>query len=141
RQTLAGAGLFYDPELIHLGNFREAAGYEGTRRLLALPDPPTAILTANNEMAAGAVRALAELRQAIGSDVSLITFDDARWAQYMVPPMTVVAQPVAEIGQTAVDILFRRLDREAASARPAVYTQQPYLIVRESTKPYQAKRK
>jgi len=141
RQTLAGAGLFYDPELIHLGNFREAAGYEGTRRLLALPDPPTAILTANNEMAAGAVRALAELRQAIGSDVSLITFDDARWAQYMVPPMTVVAQPVAEIGQTAVDILFRRLDREAASARPAVYTLQPYLIVRESTKPYQAKRK
>lgn len=131
KSTLLAAGLPYNPDLVYVGNFRESGGYEGTRALLSLPDPPTAILTANSEMAAGAVRALREANLVIGKDISLVTFDDTRWAQYMLPPLTVVAQPVEEIGRTAVDVLFRRLERR--TSRSTIYTLQPYLIERAST--------
>lgn len=131
RSTLLACGLAYNPELVYVADFREGGGYEGTRALLSLPDPPTALLVANSEMAAGAVRALQEANLVIGKDISLVTFDDTRWARYMLPPLTVVAQPVEEIGRTAVDVLFRRLERR--TSRSTVYTLQPYLVERAST--------
>ncbi|MBE3583401.1 MAG: LacI family DNA-binding transcriptional regulator [Limnochordaceae bacterium] len=136
--ALERAQIRPDERWVFPGNFRESGGYNGARSLLSLPPDvrPTALITANNEMAAGAVKALGELGLALGRDVSLVTFDDARWAQYILPPLTVVAQPVEEIGQTAVDVLFRHFaGGSGLPARPTVYTLQPYLVARASTRP------
>lgn len=75
--------------------------------LLALPDPPTALFTAQNLITIGAIRAL---RKA-GSEhaVALVGFDDVALADLLSPGVTVVAQDPAAIGRIAAGLLFARI--------------------------------
>jgi LacI family transcriptional regulator len=59
---------------------------------------PDSILTANAPMALGVLGALSERGLRVGRDVGLVTFDDAPWAPYIDPPITVVTQPAYDIG-------------------------------------------
>ncbi len=130
REALAAAGIEPDETLVEFGDFREESGYEAARRLLRLTPMPTALFVANNEMMAGALYALKELGLNLPADVSLISFDDARWARYVDPPLTVVAQPLMEMGEAAAHLLLEQMSgRERPTSR--VFT--PTLIVRAST--------
>jgi LacI family transcriptional regulator len=105
RRALAAAGLAYDPELVRsrCAGAREAA--DAVRRLLALPDPPTALFTMNNRMTVGALRALGT---GLGG-VALVGFDDFELADVFDPPITVVTQDPGEMGRRAAELLFARL--------------------------------
>lgn len=130
RQALTAAGIEPDEALVEFGDFREESGYEGAMRLLKLTPRPSALFVANNEMMAGALYALKELGLSLPADVSLISFDDARWARYVDPPLTVVAQPLMEMGEAAAQLLLQQMQgREVPTSR--VFT--PTLIVRAST--------
>ena len=131
QQALEAAGLPLPRRYVEIGDFREASGTRAARRLFALPRPPTALFVANNEMMAGALGAVLESGRRIPEELSLVGFDDARWAQYMHPPLTVVAQPIAAMGALATEQLFARLE-----GRPsAVHVLKTSLIVRASTAP------
>ena len=112
--------------------FREESGRFAAERLLSLPSPPSAILVANNEMMAGALLAIRRRRVKVPRDLSLIGFDDARWAQYSDPPLTVVSQPTEAMGQKAAELLLGRLKGER-DAKTVVF--KPELIIRRSTAP------
>lgn len=132
RQALSAAGVSLPDAYVHVGNFREESGYEGTVRLLGLRTPPTALFIANNEMAAGALAALRERGVPIPRVLSLISFDDVRWARYLEPALTVVAQPTEQLGILAAELLFERL----SGRKEAVWrVLQPTLIVRGSSVP------
>lgn len=136
RSALASAGEPCAEEAVAVADFREEGGYRAALELFAGRPPatrPTALFVGNNEMAAGAIRALRELALRIPADVSFVCFDDSRWARLMHPALTVVAQPVSDIGRTAAELLLRRI--EDGMATPTVYTLQPALIPRESTSP------
>lgn len=139
RQAMADAGIPEEEQLVAYGDFREEGGYRATLELFRerhSPDEwPTAIFAANNEMAAGAIRALGELGHTIPDRISFVTFDDSRWAQLMHPALTVVAQPVEEIGRAACELLLRRIESGRSGA--TLYTLQPTLIRRQSTAPRQ----
>lgn len=120
------------PEFVEIANFREAGGYGAVIRLLTLPEPPTALFVANNEMMAGALSALRERSLRVPHDISLISFDDVRWARYVEPPLTVIAQPTEQIGTLAAGLLFERL----AGRQEAVhYMLKPELVRRASCAP------
>lgn len=130
--TLEERGVPLPPELIEVANFREAGGYSAVIRLLALPEPPSAFFVANNEMMAGALSALRERSLRVPDDISLISFDDVRWARYVEPPLTVITQPTEQIGTLAAGLLFERL----AGRREAVrYVLKPKLVRRASCAP------
>lgn len=137
REAMATAGIPEEDQIVVYGDFREEGGYRATLKLFqeaaGSEKFPTAIFSANNEMAAGAIRALGELGLSIPDRVSFVTFDDSRWAQLMRPPLTVVAQPVDEMGRTAGELLLRRIESGRSAAM--VYTLQPTLIPRQSTAP------
>ncbi len=78
--------------------------------LLDLPKPPTVIFTSNNDMALAVLKVAGNRRLVIGRDVSLVTVDDSQWAAAMVPGITVVARPVEELGELAVDCLVNRIE-------------------------------
>ena len=59
---------------------------------------------------AGSLAYLHEKRIAIPRSVSVVCFHDARWARYLQPPLTVVAQPTEEMGRAAAELLLARLD-------------------------------
>ncbi|AFZ66907.1 LacI family DNA-binding transcriptional regulator [Deinococcus peraridilitoris] len=131
RLALEEAGLALPWELIEVGDFREASGYAATQRLLGLAQPPSALFVANNEMLAGALAALRDQGVRVPRDLSLVSFDDARWAQYTDPPLTVIAQPIDAMGTLAAKLLLRRL-RDANA--PSHHVLDPHLIIRASTR-------
>ncbi len=130
RKTLRGANIPTPDEYIEFGDFRERSGEKAAEQLLALRHPPTAIFVANNEMMAGALLAIRQRHIKIPRDLSLIGFDDARWAQYSDPPLTVVAQPTDAMGKKAAELLLGRIRGETA-AKTVVF--EPELVVRRST--------
>lgn len=134
-ETMREAGLTPDSRWIIHGNHLEEDGYRATRHFLALPPQlrPTALFVVNNESTAGVVHALRELGLRLPEDISLVGFDDSRWARLMDPPLTVVAQPTYELGYQAGETLFRGVERKRVS--PSILRLRPRLLVRGSTGP------
>jgi LacI family transcriptional regulator len=130
RRALHAAKIVIPSEFIEFGDFRERSGQEAAQRLLSIRPPPTAMFVANNEMMAGALLAIRQERLRIPRDISLVGFDDARWAQYCDPPLTVVAQPTDAMGRRAAELVLGRL-RSETRAQVAVF--EPELVVRRST--------
>jgi LacI family transcriptional regulator len=101
--TLFDAGIGMDPFLVALGAHHRPV----VQQLLALPDPPTAIFSANPECSQQVVRQLlAQGRR----DITVIGFGDFPMADALDPPVTVVEQDPLTLGARAVDLLFQRVD-------------------------------
>lgn len=85
--------------------------YQLTLNLMHLSKPPTALFSLTGNQAAGAFRALRELKLRVPEDVSLLTFDNYSWTELVDPPLDVIEQPVEEMGQAAVEILLSGVER------------------------------
>ncbi|MFG3171873.1 LacI family DNA-binding transcriptional regulator [Streptomyces sp. NPDC048200] len=125
RLGLARAGLPYDERLVAHGESRTDTAERATHRLLSLTARPTALVTANNAMTIGALRALRERGLSVPKDLALCCFDDFSWADLFSPGLTAIAQPSKEIGARAVELLLERLaepGRESRTVRlPATF--------------------
>lgn len=130
RRGLAEHSLELDPALLVDGGSKPELAEVATRRLLAAPDPPTALVVGNNSMTIGAMRALREARLRVPEDVALVAFDDFEWADLFSPRLTTIAQPCFEIGAQAVRLLLSRLADPDLPPRTVRLT--PSFIRRES---------
>ncbi|MGH3098943.1 MAG: LacI family DNA-binding transcriptional regulator [Streptosporangiales bacterium] len=110
RRGLSDGGLPYASALVASGASDVEPAHQAVHHLLDLPDPPTALVIGNNHMMVGVLRALHERRLRVPDDVALVGFDDTEWADLLPAPLTAIAQPCQEIGQTAVRLLLSRLD-------------------------------
>jgi len=106
RAALRDTGLPVAASLIMPGDFTEAAGEEGTRALLALPQRPTAIFAANDGMAVGALSALRAAGLRVPDDVAIGGFDDIPMARYVDPPLTSVHVDISALGERAAVALL-----------------------------------
>ncbi|MFG1956492.1 LacI family DNA-binding transcriptional regulator [Nonomuraea sp. NPDC049028] len=132
RDALVESGIEPRPELVSAEGFRREDAAAATTRLLGLPDPPTAILALDSLLALGVLQALRRLGLRCPADVSLVGFDDADWAEAISPPLSVVAQPVYELGAEAGRLL---LDRVQGADRRPVHRRLPTRFVeRESAR-------
>jgi LacI family transcriptional regulator len=135
--ALAVAGALPTSELIVEGNFEAPTGVAAANVLLDLPDPPTAIFSANDNMAAGVLQVAHERGLTVPGDLSVVGFDDADLASILSPGLTTVRQPLAELGRTGVSLLKRMLERQRVEAlRVELATK---LVVRETTGPLAAR--
>jgi DNA-binding LacI/PurR family transcriptional regulator len=130
QQAMKDAGLPVDSKLVSFGDYQMESGYELIHKLLALPEPPTALFVANNLMTIGALNAIHEVGCTIPSELAVIGFDDLPWAISLNPPLTTVAQPAIEIGAHAADLLLNRIANPDCPARTVTLGTQ--LIVRAS---------
>jgi LacI family transcriptional regulator len=87
----------------------EDAATGQVRGLLRSPQPPTALFCANNLVTKFALHALFRLGLTVPDDMALIGFDDFELADTLQPPITVIRQPIAELGSTAAELLFQRI--------------------------------
>lgn len=107
RAALDAAEVPIDPVLIREGSFEIADGQTHTNELLRLPDPPTAIFAFNDGMAIGIYHAASLAGLQVPRDLSVVGFDDYQpLDQWLVPPLTTVHQPLAEMGATAARMLL-----------------------------------
>jgi LacI family transcriptional regulator len=116
RLGLERANLPYVEELLRGGSSDAEPARGATAQLLQLPDPPTALIVANNEMTIGAMRALRDAGLSVPADIALVAFDDFAWADLFEPRLTTIAQPHQELAARAVELITARIDDPA---RPA----------------------
>jgi len=100
-RALAEAGVSLDPRLVQGGSWDPTSVNDAVRALRAVPDPPTAIFAANDSLAFRAVEVLRADGCRIPEDVAVVGFDDIPLAQEMMPPLTTMRIPLAEIGRRA----------------------------------------
>ncbi|MFF7471407.1 substrate-binding domain-containing protein [Streptomyces sp. NPDC008092] len=130
RQGLAAAGLPFDEDLVVPGNSESSGAEQATAALLSLAAPPTALVTANNAMTIGALRALRARGLSVPDDIALCCFDDFAWADLFSPRLTAIAQPSRELGAEAVRVLLERL---ASPDRPARTVRLPCAFVHRTS--------
>ncbi|PPK94251.1 LacI family transcriptional regulator [Kineococcus xinjiangensis] len=136
RAGLESAGLELDPDLVREGDFYQESGYRLGAELLALPQPPTAVFAASDQMALGVYEAVRRSGLRVPDDVSIVGFDDLALAAWASPPLTTVRQPLAEMGALAArTVLAMAAGETADNPRVELATS---LVVRESTAPPRA---
>jgi len=123
-----------DDYLFEVGYWREA-GSEGLKRLMSLPDRPTAVFCGGDGIAVGAYEYCSANNVRIPEDVSIVGFDDAPFLSHMQPGLTTVHHPLVQLGAKATSLILNKIDIETAgrpySAETVILDVD--LVVREST--------
>jgi len=131
QQALNTSGLSFIPELVRQSDLSETGGYHTTLQLLALPQPPTAILCANDLTAIGALHAVQEAGLTAGKDVAVAGYDGIQESEYTTPPLTTLAQPTYDMARQTVLMLTSLIQGVSLPQKQVVF--QPHLILRAST--------
>lgn len=128
-------GIELDPALVVEGDYSFDDGFRGARRLLALPQPPTAIFGSNDEIAAGVLAAARSAGMNVPYDLSIAGFEDSPFSKQSWPALTTARQAIEEIARHAAHRLLHDIrERPGAAALPNEGFS-PELVVRGSTAP------
>jgi LacI family transcriptional regulator len=103
------ANLPYDEDLLRGGASDAEPARGATAQLLQMPEPPTALIVANNQMTIGALRALRDAGLSVPADMAMVAFDDFDWADLFEPRLTTIAQPHQQLAAHAVDLIVTRI--------------------------------
>jgi LacI family transcriptional regulator len=104
------AGIETPEQYIRLAATRLGASGKIIADLLSLPHRPTAILASDNVVGLEVFKAIRALGMSIPNDLSLIAFHDADWTSVTTPPITVISQPVYNLGIESAQILIKRIN-------------------------------
>ena len=139
RAALQRAKLPAQSAPVAAGDFSIESGERAVELLISQGKPFTAVFCSNDEMAIGAMRALISHGLRVPEDVSVVGFDDIRFARYTSPPLTTVAQPKNALGREAMSMMLELLNDPEVPPRKRVLSAD--LVVRGSTAPRGARRK
>lgn len=114
RSALAANGIPFDPTLVRNGNSRTEPARLATLDLLDHAPRCTAIVSGNNLMTLGVLKAAIETQRRVPEDLAVVSFDDFDWTDVFQPRLTTMAQPSHEIGRTAIELLLRRIQNPEA---------------------------
>jgi LacI family transcriptional regulator len=129
--TLKELGIAPDQCIVSEGNWECSSGYHAMQQLLADAMRPTAVFSANDRMAIGAISAAEESGLRVPQDISIVGLDDIEVAAYQQPPLTTIRQPFAELATLAIELLLKHVMGEAASNTQIMVS--PKLVERQST--------
>ena len=130
RLGLRRNNLRLDDDCVLSGDSSVGPAEQAFHRLLALPEPPTALVVGNNQMTIGVMRAARDAGIRVPDDLAIVVFDDFEWADLFHPRLTVIAQPTRVLGEQAVQLVLSRLADPSVPARKVIL--QPEFIHRES---------
>ena len=116
-RALSDRGILYDDSLVISDENTFATGYRGCDTLLTLPERPTAVFATNYDITIGLITAAREKGIRIPEELDIVGFDCLEVCAMMNPPMPVVHQPEAEIGQKAASYLIERLEGFSGPSR------------------------
>jgi DNA-binding LacI/PurR family transcriptional regulator len=106
RAALEHAHIPVDPAIVCTGDFHFEAALAAATQMLALADPPTAIFAGNDIEAMGVYEAARLHHLRIPDDLSVVGFDDLEMSAWVSPPLTTVAQPLAQMAAMATQMVL-----------------------------------
>ena len=137
QRALATEGIPEDSGPVLTGDMTEQGGHAIAGRLLALAEPPTALVCANDMMAVGALRAARQLGFEVPGQLSITGYDDLQLSGFTEPPLTTLRQPIRKAGRCLAEKLLALLAGSSPTDLQELWT--PELIVRESDGPLKAR--
>jgi DNA-binding LacI/PurR family transcriptional regulator len=130
KKALLDAGISIQQSMVVPGNFEYEGGQIAIHQLLESNQRPSAVLAANDEMAIGAIDAARQRSLRLPEDLAVIGFDDIQMSALTHPSLTTVRQPMQRLGETAVTLLFDRLQNSSGQPRHDVL--ETRLVLRQS---------
>lgn len=112
RAALTAADIAVDPALIVDGLFTYLSGLDAAEQLLEQDDPPTAIFSSNDDMAAATVAVAHRRGLDVPGDLTVCGFDDTTLSTAIWPELTTIHQPIADMARAAVDLLVGTIRRQ-----------------------------
>lgn len=134
RQYLQEHDLPYHPEWVVEGDFTASRGAASARAVLAGAERPTAILSANDETAAGVLQAAQEMGISVPEELSVVGFDDTSFARVLSPRLSTIRQPLEQMATKAVALLMEWIEERTVPERKECILPVE-LVLRESTAP------
>lgn len=122
-----------DSSLIKKGDYQLESGYNLMNELLECGNPPSAVFVTNYEMTLGSIMAINEKNIKMPEELSFIGFDNLQMARIVKPNLSIVVQPMQQIGETAANILLKRL-RGDMSNFPSMFRLKTELMIKDSVK-------
>ncbi|HEX4298345.1 MAG TPA: LacI family DNA-binding transcriptional regulator [Devosia sp.] len=135
RKAMREHGLEIRENWIFAGDYSMQSGRSAAAHFAAQSELPTAVFSANDEMAIGLMATFRKLGIECPRDISIIGFDDIGVAENYAPALTTMRQPREQIGRMAAEMLINILEHNVASPAPLRVVLQSELIVRDSTAP------
>lgn len=130
KRALQSAGIAYDEELVRIGNYRYESGVDAMKYFLELPKRPTAVFSATDEMAIGAIHCIQDFGLKVPDDISVISVDNSRMASMVRPQLTAVAQPMYDIGAVSMRLLTKLMKKETVEHAKVVLPHE--IVTRQS---------
>jgi LacI family transcriptional regulator len=127
---LQALGLEVHPEYDEIGDWYTESGEQAMRKLLALPEPPTAVFAAADLMAVGAMKAAREAGLGVPEDLAVVGFDDIQLASLIDPALTTIRQDKVGLGRAAAWALLEQIENPELTS--AALTLPVELVVRTS---------
>jgi LacI family transcriptional regulator len=134
RKALKANRISVNSALTRGDDFSEASGFRSTCELLDAHPNLTALFAFSNQNALGALRALSERKLKVPQDVSLATFDDAPFAEFLASPLSVVRQDIEAIGCRAAELLLEQI-RTGNKPRELIHRIPIEFVLRDSIGP------
>jgi LacI family xylobiose transport system transcriptional regulator len=132
RSAMSMAGLAVDPALTAFGDFHAEGGFAQAKRLLELPERPTAVFAGSDLQALGVMEAARVCGLRVPEDLSVVGYDDLDIAQWTSPALTTVRQPLREMAEQATRLILILRSGEVP-APPTRLELATTLVVRSST--------
>lgn len=132
REAMRLAGIPVEEELVRDSRYDPDAALRIAEDFLSLPEPPTAIIAANDVTAMRVIEEAKELGLSVPGDLSVVGFDDIPDAALCEPPLTTVRQPLQAMGAAAMTMLLDILEGREHEHHIRMDVE---LVVRESTAP------
>src|SRR6184192_762268 len=126
-------GMALDRQLIMEGDHTPKGGEQAFAKLLALPLRPTAVLCSNDMTAIGVMHKSYVEKIAVPRDLSVIGFDNIRFSEYILPPLSTIQMSQAELARLAFQALLNDVKRETPNPHGTEYILKTNFVLREST--------
>jgi DNA-binding LacI/PurR family transcriptional regulator len=131
QKAIEESGLKFHADLVRTGDYRLTGGERAVISLMQERSRPTAILTANDLTAFGAIRGLHRLGLHVPRDLSVVGLDDVLLSDVLQPPLTTIRIPRRRMAEACLRALLHT--KQDVARRGARFTVPAELIVREST--------
>ncbi len=132
RQAMKDHNIPIHEDWLIQGDFNVDSGKIALQKLLAMKDPPTAIICANDLMALGVLMEAKRIGLKIPDDLSVMGYDGIETALYTNPALTTMKQPAEDMGYAATEMLIQRLNGSNCSQEVKIFPAE--LIPGESVK-------
>jgi LacI family transcriptional regulator len=135
KRALAQYNIPFYENSLHIGDFKETGGSEGLKHFIDKKLSFTAVVCANDEMAAGAIQYARESGIAVPSDLSIMGYDNVIFTNYLYPKLTTIDNPINEMGHMAAKLVLKSVYKAKELTIKHVF--EPSLVSRDSVLPCQ----